>query len=607
MKNSKKEGNFIIKNGVLPFLKYITPEKLSNWCDAHRIIADGASSESGRWRTDRTPYMRDIMDAVTDPDVHEVLLCTSVQTGKTELLLNTICYYMLHEPSSIMLVEPDRALVTDIGVDRIDSMINATPELQKIFGINGTSEKSTKKANMQKNVKRFNGGFLFLASACAKTALKSRPIRVVLCDEIDVYEARPDGHPVDMAINRTTTFSDYKVILVSTPTTVQSSEIWRRFQNANVYEYTIPCPECGECNIWRWEMVKWDVINGEADPETARVVCPSCGHVFKGSGVCSSELLSTGSWELKKCNSDNNKKKAFRLPGLYSPFKTLSSMVSEFLDATRTKDIDRLRTFIQERLAEPWDDRPAPWKSSNQKNILTRFEENPDHSLIRFITAGVDIQHDRIECSLWGFTTESESWAIEHVIFVGDTLKRDVWARLREYLLSEHELLDGRKGKIIATCVDSADGSSFTVDGERGEKRTFSRTQIVYRFCAPLEKKHIVAIKGKYGDNIPLISAPNRSNTERAPLYRIAVNRFKNIIMDRLQITEVGAGYIHLPKDWEGERYSQLVSECCETVIEHGKVKTVWKKLQERNEVLDCAVYALAAYEMFCGSTKKRR
>lgn len=568
------------------------PEPLSGWADAHRIIGDGAGPEPGRWRTDRTPYMRRIMDAVTDPSVREVVMCTGVQLGKTELLLNAICYYMQHEPSSILLVEPSEELAQDIGSDRIDVMIQTNPELRPLFGLQEGMERSRKTGKIKLDTKRFPGGYLKLASAASPSDLKSRPIRVVLCDEVDTFPVRPDGNAVDMAIGRASNYVDRKILITSTPTTLAASEVWRRLGQCAQYEFSIPCPFCGECRPWKWSMVKWDKsADGEANPASARMECPSCGGIIRGPSAAPCSLLMRGEWELVRGDPTSGKL-GFHLPSLYSPWVPLSGMVEEWLAANKARDIDRLRTFIQDRLAEPWDERPPSWHQRESEMSSDRFEDAPDHTSIRYLTAGVDVQRDRVEISVWGFGSNMESWAVEHTVFMGDPLSVALWTQVKEYLLSPVEIRDGRKGIVFAACVDSGDGYS---------------TETVYRFCAPLERRRIVAIKGVGGDRIPLVSPPSRTATLRSPLYRLGVDRIKRVIYDRLNIGVVGPGYIHIPRDLSDEFWAQLTSESPETVIERGKQVTRWKKHRERNEALDCAAYALAAYELFCHPVVKSK
>lgn len=571
------------------FLRIRKPESLSSWADAHRIIGDGAGPEPGRWRTDRTPYMRRIMDAVTNPDVREVVMCTGVQLGKTELLLNAICYYCQHEPSPIMLVEPSEDLARDLGRDRIDTMIKASPTLSRLFGF--SEEGKIKSGTISQDVKRFQGGYIKLASACSPTDLKSRPIRIVLCDEVDTFPARQDGNAVDMAIGRSTNFVDAKVLLTSTPGALASSEIWRRLSHCAQYEYQIPCPHCGERRAWSWQMVRWDKTpDGVSDPTTARMECPHCGGVIRDGSSAPYTLLSRGEWVLTD-GDPASVRLGFHLPGLYSPWMPLSGIVSEWLAANHARDIDRLRTFIQDRLAEPWDERPPAWHTQEEEGQGSRFEDKPDHSSIRFLTAGVDVQRDRIEISVWGFGANMESWAISHSVFTGDPLSSELWLQVREFLLSPVETADGRSGHIYAACVDSGDGYS---------------TQAVYQFCAPLERRRIVAIKGVGGDKVPLISPPTRTAAYHSPLYKLGVDRCKQIIYDRLNIGRIGPGYVHIPESLSDEFWLQLTSESPETVVEHGKQVTRWRQHRARNEALDCAVYALCAYELYCHPVPKK-
>ena len=569
------------------YLRITTPVPLSSWADEHRVIGDGAGPEPGKWRTDRTPYMKAIMDAVTDPSTREIVMCTGVQLGKTELLLNTICYYMLHEPSPVLLVEPSEDLYEDIGCDRVDAMIRSMPELRPLFGLQEDRQKSKKTGQLKLNVKRFPGGYLRLASAASPTDLKSRPIRVVLCDEIDTFPARSDGNAVDMAIGRATNFVDRKVLLTSTPGALRSSEIWRRLGTCAVHEYRVPCPHCGEAFSWKWAMVKWDDDN----PQTARMECPSCGGDFRDSGPAPYTLLSRGSW-VHVSGELNSGRVGFHLPGLYSPWMPLSGIVNEWLAANQTRDIDRLRTFIQDRLAEPWDERPPAWHSTGGGATRSRFESKPDHSSIRYLTAGIDVQRDRLEISVWGFGASMESWAIAHEVLIGDPLSAELWARMREFLATPIVTSDGREGRIFAACVDSGDGYT---------------TQAVYRACAPLERRRVVAVKGVGGDKVPLISPPSRIPQYHAPLYKLGVDRIKRIIYDRLAIGTAGPGYIHIPSELSDEFWAQLTSESPETHVERGKQVTRWVQHRVRNEALDCAVYALAAYELFCHSIKRAK
>lgn len=574
----------------LEYLRLRSPMPLSKWADENRVLASGASPEAGRWRTARTPYFRQIMDAATDPHISEVVVCSGVQLGKTELLLNAMCYYIQHEPSPIMLVEPSEDLAVQLGRERIDTMIKASPVLRPLFGF--TEDMKVKTGILSGSIKRFPGGYIKLSSAASPTDLISRPIRIVLCDEVDRYPPRQDGNAVDMAIGRTTNFINRKIIITSSPGALQSSEVWRRLAPCAQYEYKIPCQHCGDFVTWSWKMVKWDKdADGNADANTARMECPSCGGVIRDCGPASSVQLATGSWELVSGDPACGKV-GFRISGLLSPWMPLSGIVSEWLAATQARDIDRLRTFIQDRLAEPWEDRPAAWHEQTSGDAAhSRFELEPDHTDLRYLTAGVDVQRDRVEVSIWGFGQSMESWAISHTVITGDVLAARLWDEVRTLLNTPVRTADGREGYVFAACIDSGDGYS---------------TQTVYRFCETLAKRRIVAVKGVGGDTVPMIASPSRT-ASGSPLYKLGVDRIKRVIYDRLGIAVKGPGYIHIPDSLSGEFWEQLTAESPETVVEHGRTVTRWRKTRPRNEALDCAVYAYAAYELFCHPMQKKR
>lgn len=574
----------------LEYLRLRSPMPLSKWADEHRVLASGASPEAGRWRTARTPYFRQIMDAVTDPHISEVVVCSGVQLGKTELLLNAMCYYIQHEPSPIMLVEPSEDLAVQLGRERIDTMIKASPVLRPLFGF--TEDMKVKTGILSGSIKRFPGGYIKLSSAASPTDLISRPIRVVLCDEVDRYPPRQDGNAVDMAIGRTTNFINRKIIITSSPGALQSSEVWRRLAPCAQYEYKIPCQHCGEFVTWSWKMVKWDKdAEGNADANTARMECTSCGGIIRDGGPASSVQLAAGSWELVSGDPACGKV-GFRISGLLSPWMPLSGIVSEWLAATQARDIDRLRTFIQDRLAEPWEDRPTAWRERTSGDAVhSRFELEPDHTDLRYLTAGVDVQRDRVEVSIWGFGQSMESWAISHTVITGDVLAARLWDEVRALLNAPVQTADGREGYVFAACIDSGDGYS---------------TQTVYRFCETLAKRRIVAVKGVGGDTVPMIASPSRT-ASGSPLYKLGVDRIKRVIYDRLGIAVKGPGYIHIPDSLSGEFWEQLTAESPETVVEHGRTVTRWRKTRTRNEALDCAVYAYAAYELFCHPMQKKR
>lgn len=574
------------------FLRFRASVPLSDWADQNRIIPSGSGAEPGRWRTSRTPYLKKILDAVTDSRVRQVVVCTGIQLGKTEVLLNACAYHIQHDPAPVLFVEPSDDLATDIGETRIDPMIQYMPGLRPLFGLKDGKNRSTKTGQIKQTLKRYPGGFIKLASAASESDLVSRSIRVVLCDEVDKYTPLADGSPVDRAKGRTSNFVNYKLVLTSSPSTLKNSEIWRRLGETARYEYRVPCPCCGVPFVWLWQHVRWDKnAAGESDAGTARIECPFCGGVVRGAGSASDVLLARGDWCLVS-GDPSSSSVGFQMNSLLSPWVSLADIVGEFLAACHNRDVDRLKTFVTDRLAEPWDERPAPWHSESLTSGESRFDRYDDHSKVVCITAGVDVQRDRIECSFYGWGKNRESWVVEHFVLGDvDTTLAPCWDDFRQKLLSPVELSDGRKMRISAACVDSGDGVL---------------TQMVYRFTGPLESRHVVSIKGRGGENVPMFAPPTRRNPQKAALYVLGVDKIKDVVVDRLDLTTRGPGFIHVPEHLSGKFWQQLNAERKEEVVERGRTSYVWKKIHERNEALDCCVYALAAFELFCVGHSRR-
>lgn len=588
MKRKQQNAREIWSAEFLSHLEIRKPEPLSEWAEAHRYIADGSSPEPGRYRCGRTPYVRDILDAITSPETREIISCFGIQLGKSEILLTALAYYIQHEPSAILMVEPSRDLVVDFGRDRIDGMVYASAELRKIFGVENTKSKT--KATLNKGVKRFAGGFLKLASAQSTTDLISRPCRIVLLDEIDQYEIRHDGNAVDTAIGRASNFVDKKIIMVSSPGTLQSSEIWRRQEGASKYRYFVPCPACEHACEWTWELVRWS----DDKPSECGIFCPNCGEQVRGPGAVSDLLLARGHWECVE--PGDRHRKFFHLSSLYSPWVRLADIVEEYVGATAAQDYDRMRSWRQNRLALPWDEYSdyGIARASDAAVSASRFEHRQlqDHTKIVAITVGVDVQRDRVELYWWAWSRDREMWFLRYEVVGGDPVADGTWASVREWLAREYTLNDGRIMHIAAACIDSGDGLT---------------TQAVYKFCKPLERMRVVAVKGRGGQNVPAISAPARSNNYKVPLYTLGVDAIKKSVIAHLRLENAGPGYIHLTQFCKGEIWAQLNSEVWETAVVNGQTVERWRKTRERNEALDCLVYAWAAFEIFCAPKLRSR
>lgn len=550
---------------------------VSEWADHHRVLPDTAA-EPGPWRTSRTPYLREIMDAFSDPEVERVVFMKAAQLGGSEALLNVLGYFIDLDPSPILFVQVSDGEAAKFSKERIAPMIRDCPVLRSKVA----PRKSRDSANTIES-KDFPGGHLGIVGANAPSKLRARPRRVVLFDEVDGYPASAgvEGDPVELGVKRTSTFWNRKVGMISTPTLSGLSRIEDAYEESDQRTYRVPCPHCDHRQELVFENLTWETekVEGEKvhDPDSAAYSCEGCGTMITERHK--PEMLRRGQW----VPSDPDAKVVgFQLSGLYSPWVSWSTIVQEFLSAKDNPE--KLQVWVNTRLGEPFDEKGQQLEAGP---LLSRREDYPVEPLpeqVTLLTAGVDVQADRLECEIVGWGPGEESWGIDYYRIPGDPSVADVWQDLDRVLGQRLEHPRGAKIPIAATCVDSG-----------------YMTQQVYKYCGNRVNARIWAIKGRDGMGKPIMDRPRRNTRGRVPLYPVGVDAAKAAIYQRLQITEHGEGYCHFPAraPYDEEYFRQLTAEkLVRKTGRRGHTKLQWvRRPNRRAEVLDIRVYALAALE----------
>jgi phage terminase large subunit GpA-like protein len=244
---------------------------VSQWADEFRVLSPEASAEPGRWDTTRAPYQRGIMDAIHDPLIQTVVVMSSAQIGKTEILCNILGYCIDVDPGPILVVQPTLEMAEAFSKDRLDPMLRDTPVLR-----GKVSDARTRDASNTIRHKTFPGGHITLAGANSPASLASRPIRLLLYDELDRGEVTAEGDPLALAEKRTTTFWNRKHIIVSTPGIKGISRIEAKFAESDQRYSFVACPHCGFRHRLEWQHVHWD-SDPEPDPETAHLAALNAG------------------------------------------------------------------------------------------------------------------------------------------------------------------------------------------------------------------------------------------------------------------------------------------------------------------------------------------
>ena len=536
--------------------------KISQWADKFRHLSTESSSEAGKFETSRAIFQKEIMNSINDPSIDEVVVMSCSQIGKTEILLNAIGYYSHYAPAPRLIVHPTLEMARAWSQDRLAPMIRDTEILKY-----KVAEVKSKDSGNTVLHKMFDGGHITACGANSPASLASRPIKIVLCDEIDRYPptAGSEGDPVMLAKRRSATFWDSKLVLTSTPTVKGASAIESAFEDTDKRLFYVPCHKCRKKQVLKWSQVQWE----KNKPETARYICVHCEK--KWTDIERIKNIAKGQW---KATDKFNGRAGFRLNGLYSVWVTIEEAVGEFLRAKKLPET--LRVFVNTYLGETWED------EGERIDDLGLYDRREDYTIpdeVILLTAVVDIHDDRIEVEIVGWGLNEETWSIDYHTIYGDPSAPNIWQELDLVLSQTYKLPNKTKLKIVATCVDSG-----------------HHTNQVYQFCKPRYVRRIFAIKGIGGEGRAIISRPTKNNIARITLFPIGVDTAKELIYARLRIKDYGAGYCHFPKKYGEEYFRQLTAEKVVTKYRRGFKRREWVLMRPRNEALDCRVYALSAF-----------
>lgn len=557
----------------------------SEWADKYRYVAPGTSPEPGEWRTNRVPYLKEPMDVATNKVTERVVMMFSSQLGKSECILNIMGYYVDQEPAPQLMLQPTIEAAENFSKERVEPTFQFSSGLKDKMEEGKDGRTTSRKKSTTIRMKHYPGGYLAMVGANAPAGLASRPIRVLLADEIDRYGTTKEGDPLKLAIQRTTNFHNRKQIFVSTPTIKGASQIEKYYLESDQRIFLLPCPKCGAEFEYKWEYVVWDKdADGNALPLTSRIVCPHCHETARGAYRPDPKILELGRWVPQNPES---RVAGFHINSLCSPWVNLYELVEEFLLAVHNKDKDGLMEFVNLKLGEVWDETLVEddWNKLYNRRENYPLDRLPSGALI--LTCGVDVQHDRLEASVYAWGKGKESWGVEHRIFYGSPELESTWAQLDALLAKPYKLSNGVDVPISCTCVDSGDGTY---------------TNVVYRYTAQRQNRRVFSVKGRGGIGIPFISPPSKNNAVGATLFTLGVDSGKSVFMNRLKIDEFGVGFVHYSAADEAcfteNFFKQLTAEIFKQTFEKGKVRMEWVKIRERNEALDCAIYAMAALEL---------
>lgn len=557
------------------------------------MVARGTTPEPGRWRS--KPYQKPVLEAIGAPGVEQVLyLGASQGAGKTEILLNAIGYFVDVDPSPQIFVTYSVDMAKRVSKHRVAPMLRETEGLSA-----KVAEARSRDSGNTILDKEYEGGQLTLVGANSAAGLSMYPKRVALFDEVDRYppSAGTEGDPVALAITRTSAFWNAVVVYATSPGTRQTSRAWRIWEQSDRQEWCLVCGDCGRAQVPKWSQVHWDKDEqGDAIEASAHYVCEVCGSCWndaqrwaasrRGRYVAGTEF--TG---IRAC----------RVNGLAVIGRTLKSIVRQWVQAHGNPE--ELKVFVNTVLCDWWDEDHAA-KIIDETGLLPRREEIPERNArpvipvgVAVLTAGVDVQDNRFEISVYGWGAGEESWLLRHEVIWGDPTTREgevlaaAWSALDQWLIHPWGCERGGADFIRAGCVDTGG----------------HHTQAAYDFCSPRYRRmtpdggqtFLFATKGFAGPGELWPRAPSKA-TRKVPLWPIHVDAGKGQIYSRLGIAEAGPGFVHFPTTVDLEFFKGLTSEkLVQGRDKKGFPTLTWKLKRDglRNEPLDCAVLAYAALQ----------
>lgn len=582
MKTARELWQYISKNGLKPLPK----TSVSQWADNHRMLSSGISAEPGKWKISRAPYQKDIMNAFTEPGIHRVVVKSSSQIGKSDMMNNVIGRFAHLDPCAIMMIQPTIDMAQDYSKTRIAPMIRDTKVLNNLF-----YDVKSRDANNTILSKVFPGGRLIMCGANSPAGLASRPIRILLADEVDRFpdSAGTEGDPVDLAAKRMTTFWNSCMGLFSTPTNEGASRIDEEYLAGTQEEWQHKCPNCGEYHLLRHidMTVDYKEIKTPSGKKTVIVNdvkwrCPHCGFSFSEK-----EMKQTPQKYISR-NADalKNGIRSFFVNGFTSPWMTWSRIMREWLEAKG--DPEREKVIMNTVFGESYKQKGA----FEDEQIFLRRRESYGAELpngVLLLTAAIDTQDNRLEYEVVGWGKEEECWGIRKGIVLGAPNQARTWKEIDNILDKTYHFADGKGLKVVRTFIDS--GGHYTSD--------------VYNYCQKNFHKQRFAIKGRGGPGIPLIYKIAKANNAKAPLILLGVDDGKQQIMDRLSIDSPGPLYFHFPQDegikelsdrgYDDLYFKGIISEHKKVYKRNGVLREVWETTKNvRNEPLDLRNYNLA-------------
>jgi phage terminase large subunit GpA-like protein len=537
-------------------------QPLSTWIEDVVRLPVGLAAEPGPIKL--TPFMVEIADSIADPRVERITLQKSTRIGWTTLMGAAVGHFLTRDPSRVMALWPTEADARNWIIE-LENIFDGSPALRDALPVPHPGKRDR---NSLLYRIADNGAALIVAGAGAPRRLRHHSARILMIDELDGIEQLAEGDVVGLAMQRTLSFPDRKILAASTPIDEATSHICRLYSQSDMRIWECRCPACRGYAEVRWADIEWP----QDRPQDAAWRCPACRELIGEQHK--TKMVSRGRWRAQRPEAGPSHR-GYKINALVSPLANLTwgKIAQEFLKAKDSSDT--LKVFVNCTLAEPWRDEADDVDDLALANRVENFGLDAIPAAVAFLTMGVDCQIDRVEASILGHGRDGTVYVLAHETRWGSPLDNEVWTEIDDLLKQRWKHPTGGQLSIDAGVVDSG-GQAGVYD-------------VVLKFCAARLGRKILAGKGVAGFARPAIV---RAKTRGRALFIVGADPLKSAIISRL----ARGSSIRFSHTLTADYFEMLTAERKIVRMVRGRPTVRFeRKPGMRAEALDCMVYGLAA------------
>jgi len=556
------------------FKKGIAPDEDLNfleWADKYMWLPRESTKEYGKYRSDRTPMVKEILlELSPSSPTEEIVVQKPTQLAGTTIGIIFLLAMADMSPGPALCIQPTGDLAKSFSKKKIATTLETTVKNSGRLKGRIKDAKSRDSGNTILE-KTFPGGSWRFAGSNSPAVYRSESVRYLMLDDFDEFDANigGQGDPGELADRRTGSFKNRKIYKNSTPTLKDLSNIERAYNASSQGRFEVPCPFCGEYQylVFGGKDKKYGIKferNDNGEVISAKYMCKFCHEFIEEHHK--TEMLLAGKYVHK---FPHRKVKGFKYNALYTPLGWVNNwvkIVELFLAAKDNQE--KLQAWTNTIMAEVFElkgSRPG-WKRLSSRAEPYKILTVPAGGLL--LACGVDVHDSRLDVIVRAWGREEENWLTYWTRLYGDVTKMEVWSQLDNILGMEFKHESGVGLRIASMAVDSGDN-----------------TQIVYNYCRQ-RRPVVMAIYGNQRKNQPI------------KIWPIGTDSAKSIIYQRFNLTEPGPGFYHFPVGIDDEYYQQITAEKLVTTYDRrGYPQKAWQNVRgnRQNHALDAEVYCYAA------------